>query len=146
MGLYEKMSIEKRLRLAIDSMGLSIKDASDKSGIAYRTLQNYLLGEREPNAKSLCFLNTHLGISTDWLLTGEGPMRRDGSAQAGAAEDVGRPAINPREQAILALFRELDEDDQREIQRAAQEKKRLSAIEEQLKELTAAVAALNRSA
>jgi transcriptional regulator with XRE-family HTH domain len=146
MGLYEKMSIEKRLRLAIDSMGLSIKDASDKSGIAYRTLQNYLLGEREPNAKSLCLLNTHLGISTDWLLTGEGPMRRDGSAMAGAAEDSGRPGGDPREQAILALYRELSEADQREIQHAAQEKKRLSAIEAQLKELTAAVAALNRSA
>jgi len=139
------MGVEKRLRLAIDSMGLSIKEASDKSGIAYRTLQNYLLGEREPNTKSLSLINTHLGISTDWLLTGEGPMRRDGGEaglQGGAAGAEG----DPREHAMLALWRELDEDAQREIQRAAQEKKRLSAIEDQLQELAAAVAALSRSA
>lgn len=85
-------------------------------------------------------------LCLDWLLTGEGPMRRDGAAPAGAAEDAGRNAINPREQAILELFRELGEADQREIQNAAQEKKRLSALEAQLQELAAAVAALNRSA
>jgi hypothetical protein len=73
-------------------------------------------------------------------------MRRDGSGQAGAAEDSNLDGLDPREQAILALFRELSEADQREIQHAAQEKKRLSAIEDQLKELAAAVAALNRSA
>lgn len=85
-------------------------------------------------------------ISLDWLLTGEGPMRRDGGADAGLQEDAGVYAANPREHAMLALWRELDEGAQREIQHAAQEKKRLSAIEDQLKELTAAVAALNRSA
>nr|WP_286946230.1 helix-turn-helix domain-containing protein [Pseudomonas sp. UBA6718] len=81
------------------------------------------------------------GISLDWLLTGAGPMHRGGVGQAeqGAAENL-------REQALLALWRELDEDAQREIQRSAQEKKRLSDIETQLKELAAAVAALNRSA
>lgn len=81
----------------------------------------------------------------DWLLYGEGPMRRDGGEaglQGGAAGAEG----DPREHAMLALWRELDEDAQREIQRAAQEKKRLSAIEDQLQELAAAVAALSRSA
>lgn len=139
------MSIEKRLRTAIDSMGLSIKDTSDKSGIAYRTLQNYLLGEREPNAKSLFLLNTRLGISTDWLLTGAGSMLCAGSVQAGAVEEIGCPAIRPREQDLLELLRELDENDMQEIQRAAQEKQRLNAIEAQLKELTAVVATLKRS-
>lgn len=86
------------------------------------------------------------GICLDWLLAGEGPMHRDGGAQESAAEDTGHHGINPREQAILALYRELSEADQREIQHAAQEKKRLSAIEDQLRELAAAVAALNRSA
>lgn len=67
-------------------------------------------------------------------------MRRAG---AGVEKES---ASDPREQALLALWRELDEDAQREIQRTAQEKKRLSDIEAQLKELAAAVAALNRSA
>ena len=81
------------------------------------------------------------GISLDWLLTGEGPMHRGEAGQAvqGAAE-------NPREQALLALWRELDEGTQREIQRAAEEKKRLKALEQRLQELEAVVAAGKRLA
>lgn len=86
------------------------------------------------------------GISLDWLLTGEGPMHRDEAGATALQEAPGGYAADPREQALLALWRELDEGAQREIQHAAQEKKRLSAIEDQLKELAAAVAALNRSA
>lgn len=80
------------------------------------------------------------GVSLDWLLTGDGPMRREDGARG-----QGKPE-SASEQALLELWRELDEHAQQEIQRAAQEKKRLSDIETQLKELAAAVAALNRSA
>ncbi len=74
------------------------------------------------------------GISLDWLLTGVGPMRRGDSSDA-------EPPTNPREQALLALWRELDEDAQREIQLAAEEKKRLKTLEQRLQELEAVVAA-----
>ena len=76
------------------------------------------------------------GISLDWLLTGAGPMRRDEEGQAAPAS-----AESPREQALLALWRELDEDAQREIQLAAEEKKRLKTLEQRLQELEAVVAA-----
>ncbi|MBX9761582.1 MAG: helix-turn-helix domain containing protein [Pseudomonadaceae bacterium] len=85
-------------------------------------------------------------ISLDWLLTGEGPMRRDEAGATALQEAPGGYAADPREQALLALWRELDEGAQREIQHAAQDKKRLSAIENQLQELQAAVASLIRSA
>ncbi|KHL68892.1 hypothetical protein SAMN02927929_02247 [Pseudomonas flexibilis] len=70
-------------------------------------------------------------------------MLRGQSAQATAASS--EPA-NPREQAILELYRALDEDAQREIQSAAEEKKRLKALEQRLQELEAVVADIKRLA
>gem|GEM_PF-6423261 len=51
----------------------------------------------------------------------------------------------PPERVLLELYRSLDEDGQRAVETVALEKKRLRDIEMQLKELAAAVAALNRS-
>ncbi len=51
-----------------------------------------------------------------------------------------KEALTPREQAILGLLRGLDEVDQRDIQSATEEKKRLREIEQRLQELTNALA------
>lgn len=75
------------------------------------------------------------GVSLDWLLTGEGPMWKGADSQK-----VEETLTDPREQALLALWRELGEDDQREIQLAAEEKKRLKILEQRLAELEAVVA------
>ena len=72
------------------------------------------------------------GISLDWLLTGEGAMQR-GFLDTPQAETVN----SPKEEAILELFRSLDESGQRDIQSAAEEKKRLKDMAQQLSEITA---------
>lgn len=141
-GSYEKMSIAARLRSVLDKKGLSIKEASDLVGIPYRTLQNYLLDEREPNAKALSAIRTHLGISVDWLLTGEGSMTGVPAQQV----QTGAPPANPQEEAILELFRSLGEAGRREIQIAAEEKKRLMDVEQRLKDLTKILADTKRPA
>jgi len=141
IGIYEKMSIATRLRSVIDDRGMSIKEASEVVGIPYRTLQNYLLGEREPNAKAMAAIRTHLGISLDWLLTGEGSMFLGVSAGTSDAQ-----AANQQEEAILELFRSLGEAGKREIQSAAEEKKRLMDVEQRLKDLTEALADTKRPA
>lgn len=136
------MGIGGRIREAVEKLGLTLKQAADKTGIPYSSLQNWAGGHREPRPEALITLGSQLGISIDWLLTGEGPMRR-GEMQSEAAPAV---ADNPREQALLALWRELDEGAQREIQRAAEEKKRLTTLEQRVSELEAVVEAGKRLA
>ncbi|KJH73906.1 helix-turn-helix domain-containing protein [Pseudomonas sp. ES3-33] len=135
------MSIATRLRTVLDLKGLSIKEASEVVGIPYRTLQNYLLDEREPNAKAMGAMRTYLGINVDWLLTGEGTMFRGVAAPGTSAN-----AENLQEEAMLELFRSLGEAGRRELQTVAEEKKRLMDIERRLKELTETLADTNRPA
>ncbi|SFB30250.1 hypothetical protein [Azotobacter beijerinckii] len=73
-------------------------------------------------------------------------MQRGEANPAATQQASTSSEISPREQAILELFRSLGEDDQREIQDAAAEKKRLTAIEQRLEELAAAVADIKRPA
>jgi len=135
------MSIATRLRSVLDLKGLSIKEASEIVGIPYRTLQNYLLDEREPNAKAMGAIRTNLGVSVDWLLTGEGSMFHGVSS-----EGSGPATENMQEKAMLELFRSLGEAGKREIQTAAEEKKRLMDVEKRLKDLTEALADTKRPA
>ena len=81
------------------------------------------------------------GVSLDWLLTGEGAMVRGISVPV--AETV---VTTPQEEAILTLFRSLEEADRREIQSAAEEKKRIRDIEQRLEDLTVALADVKRHA
>ena len=81
-----------RLRRFLTFAGLSIRDFSKRTGVPYRTLQNYLAGNRLPDAEHLGRL-AGAGIDINWLLTGELrpamlPVLRDG-ADAEGIEAVG---------------------------------------------------------
>jgi hypothetical protein len=53
-------------------------------------------------------------VSIDWLLSGEGSMYRGGDGSMRREEPA--ESLSPKEEAVLALFRALDDDAQREIQ------------------------------
>ncbi|MGR3897123.1 helix-turn-helix domain-containing protein [Pseudomonas sp. 1176_21] len=135
------MGIGERIRQAIEARGLSLKEAAKSCGLSYSSLQNWVGGLREPRPEALIALGSHLGISIDWLLTGEGGMFRGESEP-----QVGGSPNDPQEEAILALFRSLGEAGKREIQSAAEEKKRLMDVEQRLKDLTEALADIKRPA
>lgn len=81
------------------------------------------------------------GVSLDWLLAGEGAMMKREVALTSDAM-----ATNHQESAIFALFRSLEESDRREIQSAAEEKKRIRDIEQRLRGLTETLENIKRPA
>ncbi|WLN10390.1 helix-turn-helix domain-containing protein [Escherichia coli] len=128
------MSIKERLREAMDAKRLTIKALSDLSKIPYRSLQNYLRGEREPNAEALVSLSTHLNISIDWLLTGKGEAVGVEKTQPANQEQH----FNQSDLKLLELLNQLEPEVRKELLRGAEEKQRMIDMEKQLKELSAA--------
>lgn len=135
------MGIGQRIRQAVETLGLSLKLAAARCDISYSSMQNWAGGHRDPRPEALITIGSRLGISIDWLLTGEGPMLRADLGQTTPSDSA-----SPQEQALLNVWRELDEDAQRDVQRHAEEKKRLTTLEQRVAELEAVVAASKRLA
>ena len=70
------MSISNRLREVMEYKGLSIKAFAELLDMPYRTLQNYLLNERDPSAEVLIKISDVLNVDLNWLMRGEGNMFR----------------------------------------------------------------------
>src|SRR3979490_2060395 len=107
---------------------------SEVLGVSPQTLSSWKGRESIPYA--ICIdLAEERGISLDWLLMGQGPMLRC-DIRATSAQML---AASPLEQQILELFRSLNEGDQRFIQIAVEEKRRLGELEQRLDDLTQSV-------
>ncbi len=65
------MSIKNRLKQVMETKDMNIKKFSETTGIPYRTLQNYLSGERKIGTEALDKIYTQLSIDLNWLLTGK---------------------------------------------------------------------------
>lgn len=68
----------------MESKGMKLIEFSNSCQIPYKTMQNYMLGTRKIGLEALININLHLGVNTNWLLTGKGGMfnqeeRRDSS-------------------------------------------------------------------
>ena len=69
-----QMSTSERLKQVMEVKGFNLKTFSEQTDIPYRTLQNYILTNREPSAESLAKLHSQLGINLNWLMSGKGEM------------------------------------------------------------------------
>ena len=69
-----QMSIKDRLRQVINELNLSVRDFSEKTGVPYQTLMNYLQGTRSPNVENLLKISIQTNTNLHWLLTGESEM------------------------------------------------------------------------
>ncbi len=120
-----------RLRRALQLLDVNMAQASRRSAIPYRSLQNYARGHREPSASSLKAISEQLGISADWLLTGIG------TPLLGANQDTPMPTeLHTLRQAKLAAEAEMEAarmraNEARQILAAAQreEKQALARFE-----------------
>jgi transcriptional regulator with XRE-family HTH domain len=63
--------ISDRVRAAAQVEGMNIKQLAERSGIPYRTAQDYLSGKRRWSAGAISQIARALNVSCDWLLTGE---------------------------------------------------------------------------
>ncbi|MDY3333312.1 MAG: helix-turn-helix transcriptional regulator [Gallibacter sp.] len=68
------MSINNRLREVMEYKGLNIKAFAELLNVPYRTLQNYLLNERDPSAEVLIKISDVLNVDLNWLMRGKGSM------------------------------------------------------------------------
>ena len=96
------MSISERLKQVIEDKNLNIKAFSEISGIPYRSIQNYLRNEREPNVEALIKLKEAMNIDINWLLTGEGKMYRN----------LPNDELKAKEQALINHYRIMSNDTQ----------------------------------
>lgn len=73
------MRVGERLTEAFRRLDLGLKEAAERTGVPYRTLQDYTRLQREPKAETIGQISTRLRVSCDWLMTGEGSMWKTGA-------------------------------------------------------------------
>lgn len=99
-----KMSISNRLREVMEYKGLNIKAFAELLDMPYRTLQNYLLNERDPSAEVLIKISDVLNVDLNWLMSGEGEMFRG---------SMNESELNEKEKQLISHYRKMSIDTQR---------------------------------
>lgn len=74
------MTASERLKNVREALGKGQKEMAELLGINYRTYQNYEKSLNDPNWDT-CEALVRLGFNANWLLTGEGEMKRGGGQQ-----------------------------------------------------------------
>lgn len=66
----------ERLKAVRSLWGITQPEMASRMGVSLRAYQNYETNEREPKVGDVAGLVTE-GVDLNWLLTGDGQMRRD---------------------------------------------------------------------
>ena len=93
------MCISERLRQVCEAKNWKITDFAEQTGIAYRTMQGYIGGEREPNAEGMTGI-AKAGVNLNWLVSGEGEM---------FLSDV-KINLTTKEEILIKYYRKMDEN------------------------------------
>lgn len=83
--------------------GLNIKAFAELLDVPYRTLQNYLLNERDPSAEVLIKISDVLNVDLNWLMRGEGEMFRGSMSES---------KLNEKEKQLIRHYRKMSSDTQ----------------------------------
>lgn len=98
-------SIGKRLEEIREEMDLSLRDMAKKVGVSVSTWQRLIADGNPPKGETLLRL-ADMGFSSDWILTGEGPMHAPGLAEQGQEAFTSSPtgSSNVSDPELLALI------------------------------------------
>ena len=94
------MCISERLRQVCEAKNWNITDFAEQAGIAYRTMQGYIGGEREPNAEGMTGI-AKAGVNLNWLVSGEGEMFQT---------VMQKNTISEQEEKLIADYRSMPEN------------------------------------
>lgn len=102
------MSLADRLKIARESLGKGQKEMAGLCNASYRMWQAYESGENQPKAEVIESL-VKLGFNANWLLAGEGEMKRGGTggyvANGNVEKPMEAPEIDVRIQHLYSAFR-----------------------------------------
>lgn len=97
------MGFKENLRSELDYQDMIVKELSEKTGINKRTLDNYLTGHNStPSAEIAVRIAQVLGVSVEYLVTGQDPHKKEGP-------------ISPAARRLCELFLILDDKDQQAV-------------------------------
>ena len=122
------MSIGERIRSERERLEMSQPQFAKIAGTTKQTLFSWESGKTSPNAGQMASLAA-AGVDITYIVTG----------QRSQAAPPPEPSItlNRKERAFWDMFKELDEQDQREIYQDIKEKKRIADMEKRLQEYEA---------
>ena len=106
------MSISNRLREVMEYKGLNIKAFAELLNVPYRTLQNYLLNERDPSAEVLIKISDVLNVDLNWLMRGKGSVF--------IGNDLNDSTNSRQESTLLSHFRKTSDIGKKAILATAQ--------------------------
>lgn len=95
------MSINNRLREVMEYKSLNIKAFAELLNVPYRTLQNYLLNERDPSTEVLIKISDVLNVDLNWLMLGEGDMFR---------RSTNENELSEKEKQLISYYRRMSSD------------------------------------
>ncbi|PJG82324.1 MULTISPECIES: helix-turn-helix domain-containing protein [Pseudomonadota] len=89
------MNISKRLNQLIELKQLNIKDFAEQCDIPYRSMYNYVRGEREPNLEALSKISQTFNVDLNWLISWEGEIFKG----------VPKDAFSDEENQLITYYR-----------------------------------------
>lgn len=75
--LKEDERIRERIKQAILSKGMKLKQFARESGMAYPSLRDYYSGLRKPGFDAIATILKFTGVSAEWLMLGHGNIFTD---------------------------------------------------------------------
>lgn len=96
--------IGERIAIRLEFLNQKQADLSRVTGISTNAISQYATGKRVPDTSSIYAISLALQTTVEWLLTG----KDNTTSESVVAEDS-------TESALLLLFRQLDERDQRDV-------------------------------
>lgn len=132
-------NIYLRLTAARKALGFTQKYMAEGSGIALRTYCRYESGEggREIPSSILVFIAQN-DINTNWLLTGEGEMKRSkNEAESVTTEAIEALSEDRMLEKIVLMLADMSSEERREVFDHVQKAKHLSDLERRVQELEA---------